>query len=179
LKCPTRQELRVFAQISANSPDDGAKPAVAQQQLLTLEPALHLHVRGQIEGRLMKSGLSCLVAVVMLWVPSRGQDGSRTGTKAETQKSHDFVFEVQPRKIAAGEVAVLRWSIKGATKITIEEAPESGVGVRELRKIGTFEGSSGTLEVRPKESTTYVIACEGSTTYSRASVTVRVHVKQR
>ena len=111
----------------------------------------------------MKTGLSCLVAVLLLWSPSRGQDGSRTSARADTQKSQDFVFEVHPRQIAVGDVAVLRWSIKGATKITIEEAPESGVGVRELHKIGTFEGSSGTLEVRPTENTTYVSTCEGST----------------
>jgi hypothetical protein len=72
----------------------------------------------------------------------------------------------------------LRWSIKGATKVAIEEAPASGIA-NQLRKLGTFEGSSGTLEVRPKENTTYVITCEGSTTYSCASVTVRVRVKQR
>ncbi len=127
----------------------------------------------------MKTGLSCLVAVLLLWSPSRGRDGSRTGARADTRKSQDFVFEVHPQHIVAGEVAVLRWSIKGATKITIEEARESGVRVRELHKIGTFEGSSGTLEVRPTESTTYVITGEGSTTYSCASVTVRVRAKRR
>jgi hypothetical protein len=97
----------------------------------------------------------------------------------KTQNSEDFIFEVQPREIGPGETAVLRWSIKGATKITIEEAPESSASRVELHKLGTFDGGSGTLEVRPAENTTYVISCEGSTTYACASLTVRVRVKKR
>ena len=118
------------------------------------------------------------LTVLLIWLPARGQETSRS-SKAENQKSQDFVFEVQPRQIAPGEVAVLRWAIKGAKRVAIEEAPESGFRGHELRKIGTFEGASGTLEVRPNESTTYVIACEGSTTYSCASVNVRVRVQRR
>jgi hypothetical protein len=83
------------------------------------------------------------------------------------------VFEVQPRVIAAGETAVLHWSIKGATKVVIEEMQEWS---RDLRKLGAFD-ATGSLLVRPKQSTTYVISCAGSTTYSCASVTVRVRVK--
>lgn len=120
----------------------------------------------------------CLFAILVLGVPSRSQSGPRHESKGEARKSQDFLFEVQPREIVAGERAVLRWSIKGATKVAIEEARASGIA-NQLRKLGTFEGSSGTLEVRPKENTTYVITCEGSTTYSCASVTVRVRVKQR
>jgi len=110
-------------------------------------------------------------------VPRAGD--SRAGAKTEEQKSQDFLFEVRPRKIAPGEAAVLRWSIKGATRVTIEEASNSEIGRHELMTVGSFEGSSGTLEVRPKEDTTYVIECEGSTTYTCASVTVRVRVKTR
>lgn len=117
------------------------------------------------------------VALLLLGMPSRSQDGSRIEGKREGQKSQDFLFEVQPREIVEGEAALLRWSIKGATKVVIEEAPVSGN--RDLRKLGTFEGSSGTLEVRPRENTTYVVTCEGSTTYSCASATVRVRVKRR
>ena len=58
-----------------------------------------------------------------------------------------FSFEVQPQVIAPGETALLRWSIKGATKVVIEEASRSS---SELHKIGTF-GGNGSLKVRPKE----------------------------
>jgi hypothetical protein len=85
------------------------------------------------------------------------------------------MFEIQPRVITAGETAVLRWSVKGATKVVIEEVPDSK---RYLKPVGTF-GGSGSIPVSPKENTTYVISCEGSTTVSCASVSVRVRVKPR
>ena len=47
-----------------------------------------------------------------------------------------------------------------------------------LRKVGSFD-STGSLQVQPSEDTTYVFSCEGSTTYSCASVSVRVRVKRR
>lgn len=121
------------------------------------------------------ASLFLLVALLSSSALSRGQGTS----PSKAQKSQDFIFEAQPREIVVGQAAVLRWSIKGATKVVIEEAPESGGDARDLRKIGTFEGSSGTLEVKPKETTAYVITCEGSTTSWCASITVRVRVKQR
>lgn len=115
-----------------------------------------------------------LLALVFLGAPGRSQDAAGVVQEPRAvhapQKSDDFLFEVQPRVVAVGETAVLRWSIKGATRIVIEEASDSS---RELHKIGTF-GDSGKLQVWPKEG-----SCEGSTTYSCASVTVRVRVKQR
>lgn len=117
----------------------------------------------------------CLLAVVLLEASGRAKDVIDVAHKADVQKSDDFLFEVQPRVIAPGEAALLRWSIKGATKVMIEEASKSS---RELHKIGTF-GGSGSLQVRPTEDTTYVVTCEGSTTYSCASASIRVRVKQR
>ncbi len=113
-----------------------------------------------------------LLALVLLGAPSRSQDAGRSADKQ--QKADDFLFEVQPRVIAPGETALLRWSIKGATKVVIEEESKSK---RQLREIGTF-GGSGSLQVRPKEDTTYVISCEAPTT-SCASVSVRVQPRQR
>ena len=115
----------------------------------------------------------CLFALVLLEAPTHGRDA--VAQQQEVQKSEDFLFDVQPRTIAAGETAVLRWSIKGATKVVIEEASESR---RALSTVGTF-GGSGTLKVSPKENTTYVVTCEGSTTFTCASVSVRVQVKKR
>jgi hypothetical protein len=112
-----------------------------------------------------------LVALLLAAIVSPGQ----TERRRPSSKSEDFIFDVQPRVIAPGEAAILRWSIKGATKVIIEEMPDSK---RDLRKLGTFD-STGRLEVYPKEATTYVVSCEGSTTYSCASVTVRVRVTPR
>ena len=116
----------------------------------------------------------CLLALVLLGIPIRSQDSTRAADKPKKEQSGDFLFEVQPPVIAPGEAALLRWSIKGATKVVIEEASTRN---SQLHKIGTF-GGSGSLQVRPKEDTTYVVSCEGSRT-SCASVSVRVRTKQR
>ena len=83
----------------------------------------------------------------------------------------DFVFEAVPQVVAPGQASLLRWKIQGAAKVTIEEA--SGTGT--LRTIGEFDGT-GTLEVRPARDSTYVVSCKGSTTFSCASVSIRVRV---
>ena len=103
---------------------------------------------------------------MLLAVPLKSQQGAKD--------AGDFTFEVRPSVIAPGEMAVLHWSIKGATKVVIEEASGSR---GELHKIGTF-GGSGSLEIHPREDTTYVVTCEGSTAFSCASATVRVRVKR-
>ena len=110
--------------------------------------------------------------VILLLVT--GIDQRQVSCQPTERSSRDFIFDVQPRVIAPGELAVLRWSIKEATKVVIEAVPESK---RDLRHLGTFAGS-GSLEVSPKEGTTYVVTCEGSTTYSCASVSIRVRVKR-
>ena len=112
-----------------------------------------------------------LLGLVLLGTSIQGQAIQNPDTK----KSDDFLFDVQLRIIAAGEPAMLRWSIGGATKVVLEETSDSRRGPH---KIGTF-GGSGSLQVHPKEDTTYVVTCEGSTTYSCASVTVHVRVEQR
>ena len=122
----------------------------------------------------MRIGRACLLVFLL-----SALDSSRAAAAESSgivQKGGDFVFEIHPRIVAPGETAVLRWSIKGATRVSIEEGAESK---RELRNLGTFDGGRGTLEVKPRENTTYVIICEGSTTYTCASVSVRVRVKRR
>jgi hypothetical protein len=116
----------------------------------------------------------CLLVLSLLGAPGRSQDVTQALHEQGTRKSDDFLFEVRPRVIAPGETAVLHWSIKGATKVLIEETSESG---RELRALGRFSGS-GSLQVRPSEDTIYVISCQGSTTFSCASVTVHVRVRR-
>lgn len=122
----------------------------------------------------MKVATRCLL---LFWMLSPGQTAPAESEKAVTRKAEDFAFEIRPREIAAGEVAVLRWSIKGATKVVIQEAPDSRAGA--LRAIGEFEGASGKLEVKPKENTTYVILCEGASTYVCGSTSVRVRMKRQ
>ncbi len=122
----------------------------------------------------MRIAVQSLLVLLLLGVYVGGQDGSR-GAKQGARKAGDFVVEVQPQVIAPGETAVLRWSIKGATRVLIEERSKSQ---RELREIGKFDGS-GSVQVRPKEDTIYVLSCEGTATLSCVSVTVRVRVKER
>jgi len=112
-----------------------------------------------------------------LLLSGTGQTTSRNAEKTTAGKGKDFVCEIQPREIAPGGVAVLKWSIKGATRVVIQASSDSQAGA--LREIARFDGASGELEVKPKESTTYVIMCEGSTTYVCASASVRVRVKRK
>jgi len=112
-----------------------------------------------------------LLALILTGLTSTAEDNR----KPAAQESRDFLFEAQPKKITPGETAVLRWSIKGATKVLIEEKSESS---DRLRVLGTF-GGSGSLEVHPTQDTMYVLSCEGSTAYSCASATVQVRVRKR
>ncbi len=120
--------------------------------------------------------LQCFIlALVVFGVSGGSQVAARSVPEHWAKKSGDFVFEAQPKVIAAGETVVLHWAIKGATKVVIEEQMKSS---DTLHNLGTF-GGSGTVEVRPVENTTYIVTCEGSTTLSCASVSVRVRVKRR
>ncbi len=127
-----------------------------------------------LHRRLWPSALLVLGIAVSL-VPAAAPAAQKQKDKA----SSDFIFEAKPKQITAGESVVLRWSIKGATKVTLEEAAETRSGSVALKKLGTFDGSSGTLEVKPESTTSYVISCEGSTSFACASVTVRVHVREK
>jgi hypothetical protein len=123
-------------------------------------------------ARITRCGILAIALLVFL---CRSQDSSQIVAQHQTPKPDDFTFEVQPRAIQPGEKAVLHWSVKGATKVVIAEWPESQRGSRNL---GEF-GATGSLEVAPKEDTTYLIRCEGSTTYVCASVSLRVTPKKR
>ncbi|SRR5579883_336775 len=116
-----------------------------------------------------RAGLPVLIGLTL---PSPGS--ARFLHKPDTA-SQDFVFEAKPREITARQAATLYWSMKGVTRVFIEAASRSD---RELRPLGSF-AAPGSLRVTPKEDTTYVVSCEGSPTYSCASVTVRVKVKPR
>jgi hypothetical protein len=86
----------------------------------------------------------------------------------------DYVFDAEPSTIAPGETTTLHWNIPGAVKVTIEAA-----GLKDtesLQRIGTF-GAIGSLKVKPAADTTYVITCEGGTTITCASLTVRIRVQ--
>lgn len=115
----------------------------------------------------------CLIGAFLLAIALAGLPQQRPA-----QKSDAFVFEAAPREITAGESTQLRWSIKGATRITIEEAVETPDGRTMTRVVGTFDGETGAVRVTPAQTTTYLIDCEGSATYSCASLTVKVRVKQ-
>ncbi len=123
---------------------------------------------------------SCLLALLVFAIPGRGlaaasAEPEPASRKSTDGKSTDFLFEAHPKVIAAGETVVLHWEIKGATKVVIDEQQKSSDA---LHNLGTF-GGSGTLPVHPTENTMYIVTCEGSTSHSCASVSVRVRVKRR
>lgn len=117
--------------------------------------------------------IRCFLVILSVLVVS-SQWGESQQPKSEKKNSEDFVFYVEPSVIAPGDAAVLHWSVKGATRVVIKEEPDSK---HTLYKLGTF-GAQGSLEVHPRESTTYVIDCEGTTALC-ASATVRVRITKR
>ena len=99
----------------------------------------------------------------------------QSGRHQSARDAGDFFVEIQPKLITPGEVATIRWRIKSATRVVIEEARSS---TGKLRKIGEF-AAEGSMEVRPVEDMTYVLNCEGPTSYSCASVSIRVREKKK
>ena len=119
--------------------------------------------------RLVRSVFLTL-AVLITIAPAKQGEKHQSGRNVG-----DFFVEIQPKLIAPGEVATIRWHIKNATRVVIEEARSS---TGKLRKIGEFAGE-GSMEVRPVEDMTYVLNCEGPTSYSCASVSIRVREKKK
>ena len=117
----------------------------------------------------------CLLVACLLGFPISGQTFDRVVIELKDPKRAEFIFEVRPKVIAPGETAILRWSVKGATKVLIEASALSDRTLRELGK----SGARGSIEISPKEDTIYVITCDGPTAYSCASASISVRVKQR
>jgi hypothetical protein len=86
-------------------------------------------------------------------------------------------FIARPPVIHAGEKATLTWNASHAGEVLLEEAKEASGGrpAEFLRSIGTFP-ASGSLEVWPKVSTTYVVSC-GDEIIGCASASASVVVK--
>jgi len=85
-------------------------------------------------------------------------------------------FTAHPTIIHRGEAVVLHWDAKNAAGVTLEQAVDPKADIRaKFESLGTFPGS-GTLEVRPNESTTYVVSC-GNEIIGCSSASVHVIVK--
>ena len=117
-----------------------------------------------------------LVALAVLAAPACIHNSAvRLSQDADAAKaSQGYVLAAEPSVISPGESAVLLWKVPGATKVSVSAGASVG---GEFHDIGAF-GGSGRLEVQPAEDTTYVITCEGSSTISCASVSVRVRVNR-
>ena len=122
----------------------------------------------------MRRILFCFALVSSTLIVS-GQRGTPARVESGQKGSEDFIFDIQPRVITVGQAAVLHWYVKGATRVVIKEEADSE---NKLSELGAF-GPEGSLEVRPRESTTYVINCEGSATFFCASVSIHVRANQR
>lgn len=119
-------------------------------------------------------GLLCLVTVTLAAGEARG---FRVSAFVSSDRPHSdtFFFDIQPRVIAPGQVATIRWRIKGATGITLDELPASAEAPR---YVGAF-GAEGSLTVKPLQDTTYIMSCRGATTFSCSTVSIRVRPRVR
>ena len=63
------------------------------------------------ETDMTKAARYCLLALLVLAIPDGGQSADRVGKEQGARNSADFRIDVRPRVIAAGEAAVLHWSI--------------------------------------------------------------------
>lgn len=78
--------------------------------------------------------------------------------------------------IHRGQSVVLLWEARNTSEVTLEQAVDPNADIRaEFKSLGTFP-ASGTLEVHPQESTTYVVSC-GSEIIGCSSASVHIIVK--
>ena len=80
------------------------------------------------------------------------------------------------RTVHPGEVVLLRWQSRDASSVTIEQAIDPHAHARaNFQSLGSHP-ASGTLEVRPKHSTTYVVSC-GDERIGCSSASIYIVVK--
>ena len=81
-----------------------------------------------------------------------------------------------PKIIHRGETVLLHWDARNTAEVTLEAAIDPQADIRaEFESLGTFP-ASGTLEVRPTGSTTYIVSC-GNEIIGCSSASVHVIVK--
>ena len=85
-------------------------------------------------------------------------------------------FTAHPMIIHRGEAVALHWDAKNSAGITLEQALDPKADIRaKFESLGTFP-STGTLEVHPKDSTTYVLSC-GNEIIGCSAASVHIIVK--
>ena len=68
-------------------------------------------------------------------------------------------FVAHPSIIHRGERVILQWNARNAEKVLIEQAVDPNADIRaNFESLGTFP-ASGTLELYPKHTTSYVLTC--------------------
>lgn len=81
-----------------------------------------------------------------------------------------------PMTVHPGQTVLLHWDARNTAKVTLEQAVDPKADIRaEFESLGTFP-ASGSLQVRPKETTTYVLTC-GNEIIGCSSASVQVVVK--
>ena len=85
-------------------------------------------------------------------------------------------FTAHPMMVHSGETVLLHWDARNTAKITLEQAIDPKADIRaEFESLGTFP-ASGSLKVRPKKTTTYIVTC-GDEIIGCSSASVQVLVK--
>jgi peptidoglycan-associated lipoprotein len=90
-----------------------------------------------------------------------GSNNSPIGGPSDTGRSLITSFTAEPRTIAKGQSSTLRWSITGATDMSIDQ----GIGAVQ---------SNGSRQVFPSVTTTYTLIANGPAGNDTKSVTVEV-----
>ena len=81
-----------------------------------------------------------------------------------------------PMIIHRGQSVTLRWEARNTTEVTLEQAVDPYADIpAEFKSLGTFP-ASGTLEVHPTDSITYVVSC-GNDIIGCSSASVHIIVK--
>jgi peptidoglycan-associated lipoprotein len=93
--------------------------------------------------------------------PPTGISTPRVEPPSESGKPVIASFTAEPRTIAKGQPSTLRWSISGATDMSIDQG------------IGAIQ-SSGSRQVYPSATTTYTLTANGPSGSDTRSVTVEV-----
>ena len=75
-----------------------------------------------------------------------------------------------------GQSVTLRWEARNTSQVMLEQAVDPNADIRaQFTPLGTFP-ASGTLEVRPNDSITYVVSC-GNELIGCSSASVHILVK--
>ena len=106
-----------------------------------------------------------------------GDPRSRAACASNEQ---DRFFEADPAVVAPGELAILRWTVRGVSLVSLQEAGDAAVGT-EREDCGYWAVSMGSsaFEIRPRQTMIYVLSYDDQVGRRRISALVRALISDR